>query len=147
MNGETVIIGGLTKDKVDDSTSRIPFLGDIPILGIPFRDRSDSYDKKSLVIMLTPYIVKRSEDLARLKDELSQLSAIERELAMQFNRDLENGKDFEVVDASEEPAMTRDTSVESTREIIIDDYGRTYEIFRDSSGLEINREEIPAGSI
>ena len=144
MNGETVIIGGLTKDKVDDSTSRIPFLGDIPILGIPFRDTSDSYDKKSLVIMLTPYIVKRSEDLGRLKDELSKLSSIERELALKFNRELKDGKDFEVVEASDEVTSS---SEEATREIIIDDYGRTYEIFRDSSGIEIGREEIPAGSI
>jgi hypothetical protein len=94
--------------------------------------------------MLTPYIVKRSEDLGRLRDELSKLSSIERELAIKFNRELKDGKDFEVVDATVDE--TEVLSNDLTREIEIDEYGTTYEIFKNSSGQEVQRREIPAGS-
>ncbi len=158
MNGETVIIGGLTKDKTDESSTKIPILGDIPILGIPFRDKSDSYDRKSLVIMLTPYIVKRSEDLSRLRDELAQLSILERELSKKFNRDLEDGKEFIEVEPSKENVVTYDTQLSSEpatqeleddgyegyrKEVQIDDFGRKYIVYIDSFGNEVSRKEIP----
>ena len=155
-NGETVIIGGLTKDKTDESESRIPLLGRIPILGIPFRDNSNSYDRKTIVIMLTPYIVKRSEDLARLRESLASLSLIERQLARKFNRDLQAGKEIiEVQDPNSYEVNTQTTQeqcvVESDanslrREIELDEYGRQYAVYYDASGLEVKREEIPLGA-
>ena len=155
-NGETVIIGGLTKDKTDESESRIPLLGRIPILGIPFRDNSNSYDRKTIVIMLTPYIVKRSEDLARLRESLASLSLIERQLARKFNRDLQAGKEIiEVQDPNSYAVNTQTTQeqcvVESDanslrREIELDEYGRQYAVYYDASGLEVKREEIPLGA-
>ncbi len=159
MNGETVIIGGLSKDKSDDSTSKIPLLGDIPILGIPFRDRSKSYDRKNLVIMITPYIVKRSEDLAALKDSLAQLSSLEYDLAKRFNRTLQEGKDpqevvGEVVDnqqaiAHESMILDEHTKLDTTgltKEILIDDYGNRTAVYYDDSGKEVFREAIDEGA-
>ncbi|RUM67676.1 MAG: type II secretion system protein GspD [Sulfurospirillum sp.] len=155
-NGETVIIGGLTKDKTDESSSRIPLLGRIPILGIPFRNNSDSYDKKTLVIMLTPYIVKRSEDLSKLREDLSALSGLERELALKFDRDIKSGKKFEEVQP-EEYIQTNTYQVENTventddcnalrKEFEVDEYGREYNVYYDTSGIEVKREEIPLGA-
>ncbi len=83
-NGESVIIGGLVKNKLDEKVSKIPLLGDIPILGIPFRHVSKEGDQLNLIIMVTPYIVNRSEDLSRLREALGQMSVLERELAEKF---------------------------------------------------------------
>ena len=77
-NGESVIIGGLIKDKYDNSSSKVPLLGDIPFLGNLFKDRASSHEKIDLVIILTPYILDKSTDLATLRKQLTQLDAIEQ---------------------------------------------------------------------
>ncbi len=85
-NGETVIIGGLTKEKDVENVSKIPILGDIPILGIPFRHTSTERKKSNIVIMITPYIVKRSEDLASIKEVLGKMELLESRLAAEFDK-------------------------------------------------------------
>ncbi len=56
-SGSTLIIGGLIETKRDRTESRIPVLGDIPILGLPFRGSTDVKKKTELVVFLTPQIV------------------------------------------------------------------------------------------
>lgn len=56
-DGETILIAGLIEDKFERSDSRIPWLGRIPILGFPFRGRTDSKVKTEIVVLLTPKIV------------------------------------------------------------------------------------------
>lgn len=77
-NGESVIIGGLIKDKYDKSASKVPFLGDIPILGNLFKDKAASHEKINLVIILTPYILDKSTDLAALRTQLDELDKIQQ---------------------------------------------------------------------
>jgi len=76
-NGETVIVGGLIKDKSSENESKLPLLGDIPILGYLFKDAVDSHDKTNLVVMLTPYIIPKSSDLSNLRSVLSDLDALQ----------------------------------------------------------------------
>ncbi|MCI4406003.1 MAG: hypothetical protein JHC35_01805 [Sulfuricurvum sp.] len=77
-NGESVIIGGLIKDKYDSSATKVPFLGDIPVLGNLFKDKATSHDKINLVIILTPYILDKSTDLATLRTQLDELDKIQQ---------------------------------------------------------------------
>ncbi|MFH0827570.1 MAG: secretin N-terminal domain-containing protein [Candidatus Omnitrophota bacterium] len=56
-DGVTIIIGGLTKHKTDKETSRIPLLGNIPVLGALFGRTSNVSEKTELVILLTPHIL------------------------------------------------------------------------------------------
>ncbi|MBI3020487.1 MAG: TonB C-terminal domain-containing protein [Candidatus Omnitrophica bacterium] len=56
-HGVTLIIGGLIETKTDRTENRVPFLGDIPILGLPFRGSTDTKKKTELVVFLTPQIV------------------------------------------------------------------------------------------
>ncbi|MFH0813296.1 MAG: hypothetical protein V2A69_10740 [Pseudomonadota bacterium] len=56
-NGTTVVIGGMIQDKTRDNNSRIPLLGDIPLLGKLFSQQIRSSEKVELVILLTPTIV------------------------------------------------------------------------------------------
>ena len=62
-DNETLIIGGLMKETDSKTVSKIPFLGDIPIIGAIFRSSSTTKDKSELVIMLTPKILKDAEDI------------------------------------------------------------------------------------
>jgi len=64
----TVIIGGLMQDKKSDSESKVPFFGDIPIIGWLFKNYSDTSKKTNLVLMLTPYIVRNEDDFRKIYD-------------------------------------------------------------------------------
>ncbi len=56
-DGETVIIGGLFRDKVVASKGQVPVLGNLPILGVLFRGTKDTVSREEVVVMLTPHII------------------------------------------------------------------------------------------
>jgi general secretion pathway protein D len=68
-SGQTVILGGLITKTRDTSASSIPYLGDIPVLGNLFRFDSVSEQRTELLIIMTPYIVRKPEDA----DALNQI--------------------------------------------------------------------------
>ncbi|MEE8385983.1 MAG: secretin N-terminal domain-containing protein, partial [Dehalococcoidia bacterium] len=68
-DGETVVIGGLITTLENESESKVPFLGDIPGLGILFRTTSRSKQKTELLIALTPRIIRTVEDGRRMSIE------------------------------------------------------------------------------
>ena len=78
-NGESVILGGLIKSKYDDKETKIPLLGDIPVAGNLFKNREKIRDKVNLVVILTPFIIKNSDDMKKLKQKLYQLNKLEEE--------------------------------------------------------------------
>ena len=57
-DGETVVIGGLTRNETQESESGIPFLKDIPLLGNLFKYSRKAVIKKDLVIFVTPRIIR-----------------------------------------------------------------------------------------
>jgi len=57
-SGDTIVIGGLIRDTKEKKVSKIPILGDIPILGLLFNRVSKLDVKKDLIIFLTPSILK-----------------------------------------------------------------------------------------
>jgi len=61
-DGQTVIIAGLVGDNVDVSTTKVPCLGDIPIVGWLFRSEKRNTTRTNLLIFLTPYIVATPEE-------------------------------------------------------------------------------------
>jgi general secretion pathway protein D len=70
-DGQTVIIGGLIADSKGEGESKIPFLGDIPLLGNLFKRKTKSDAKTELIIFLTPHII-------RAPTEMAGLSAVEQ---------------------------------------------------------------------
>src|SRR5665213_1975967 len=60
-NANTLVMGGLVKDSPQASYTKVPFLGDIPVLGYAFRSENKSLDKDNLLILITPTIVKDSD--------------------------------------------------------------------------------------
>ncbi len=63
-NEQTIVISGLVKHEETESFKKIPFLGDIPVLGWLFRNSTTTSSKNNLVIFLTPHIIHGAEDLA-----------------------------------------------------------------------------------
>jgi hypothetical protein len=56
-NGETAVIGGLSKDSYTHSATSVPILGDIPLLGMLFRNDQVAKEKSDIIIFITPTIV------------------------------------------------------------------------------------------
>jgi general secretion pathway protein D len=69
---QTVVMGGLVQDNMTLSENKIPFLGDIPLLGWLFKFQSRHPVKTNLLIFLTPYIVKEPEDLAAISSQKTE---------------------------------------------------------------------------
>jgi len=63
---QTILIGGLMSDKIINSVTKIPVLGDIPILGFFFRTTTKHVVKTNLIIALTPYVINDQSDLRRV---------------------------------------------------------------------------------
>ncbi len=76
-NGESVILGGLIQDKEESTVSKVPILGDVPLLGELFKHNKIDARKKSLVVVVTPYIVPKSKDLTFVRDQLAELKVLE----------------------------------------------------------------------
>jgi general secretion pathway protein D len=64
-DGETVVVGGLIGDTYDDTITKVPWLGDIPILGWAFKTEKRALRKTNLLVFLTPHIVRDPLDLER----------------------------------------------------------------------------------
>ncbi len=56
-DGETLVIAGLVKDQLTDTKKKIPFLGDIPIMGLLFQKSEKVSTKTDLMIFITPHII------------------------------------------------------------------------------------------
>jgi general secretion pathway protein D len=63
---ETVVIGGIMQDRTIENTSKVPVLGDIPVLGVLFRETSKKTLRTNLLLFLTPYIIRDASDFRRI---------------------------------------------------------------------------------
>ncbi len=59
-NGETVVLGGIYEQINNKTVSKVPLLGDLPLLGMLFRTKYSQDDKSELLIFITPKIIKQS---------------------------------------------------------------------------------------
>ena len=76
-DGETIVIGGLFRDKIVSGKSQVPILGDIPLVGEAFKKTTDSTERQEVIVLLTPHIIKdtyqangaeREQDVLRKRD-------------------------------------------------------------------------------
>lgn len=75
QDGDVVVIGGLMKSNTMNQTSKVPFFGDIPLLGHLFRQTSNVTQKTELVILLKPTVVGVNtwqKELERSRDLLQE---------------------------------------------------------------------------
>jgi general secretion pathway protein D len=68
-DGDMIVIGGLQKNTVSDLKSRIPILGDLPIIGKLFGGTDNSSKRSVLVLFLTPYVINEYSDLMKITEK------------------------------------------------------------------------------
>ena len=89
-HGESIIIGGLVKSYERDSTSKVPLLGDIPIIGeYLFSSKSTTKEQDNLVVMLTPYVIDKSDELSELQRKLGLVAKLQKEYNLKAFKQLE----------------------------------------------------------
>jgi general secretion pathway protein D len=69
---QTVVIGGLMRDAVTHGETKIPILGDIPILGVLFKQTTHKKQKSNLLLILTPYVIRDQDDLRAIFERKMQ---------------------------------------------------------------------------
>ncbi|MBH2031763.1 MAG: type II secretion system secretin GspD [Pseudomonadales bacterium] len=71
-NGQVIVLGGLIQDDVTRSDSKVPLLGDLPLIGGLFRSSKDVKVKRNLMVFLRPSVVRDAAGLANLSQEKYQ---------------------------------------------------------------------------
>jgi general secretion pathway protein D len=65
-DSQTVVIGGLMQEKEEEAVTKVPLLGDIPVLGWLFKQKSLTKNKTNLLVFLTPNVIKTPERLMEM---------------------------------------------------------------------------------
>jgi len=65
-DGGTAVIAGLIRDNKSRKVTQAPFLGDLPLVGWAFKSKSHTRNKRNMVVLVTPHIVKEGIDLNRV---------------------------------------------------------------------------------
>jgi general secretion pathway protein D len=71
-NGETVALGGLIQERDNATKSGVPLLGEIPVLGTIFRQKSDQIDRTELLIFIRPLVVRDQREAREVTEEFRQ---------------------------------------------------------------------------
>lgn len=96
-DGKTVVLGGLFQTDQTSSVTKVPLLGDIPLLGHLFKRTSESETKTSLLIFITPRIIRNSEDLERITRE--------NQKSLRLYREQDGSEKFFKVNLEDEPSQ------------------------------------------
>ena len=79
-DGATVIIGGLMKDDFTETVTKVPLLGDVPLVGKFFQSSSKTKEKTELMVFLTPHVIRTPEDLNNVSaPDLKKLEEIKEQ--------------------------------------------------------------------
>jgi general secretion pathway protein D len=65
-DGAILVLGGLIEDRFEDTSSKVPLLGDIPIIGSLFRSESRSKRRTNLLVFLRPIVMRSADDANKL---------------------------------------------------------------------------------
>src|SRR3546814_5757351 len=78
-DGETFVISGLVGTSLNDSVNKLPWLGDIPVLGAFFKSTTLDRSDKELIMVVTPHLVRPvAKGVARTEEHTSELQSLMR---------------------------------------------------------------------
>lgn len=69
-SNQTAVLGGLVSHNQTESEIKVPLLGDIPILGYLFKNRSTQDTRSTLIVFITPSLIRSVEDTERAMTEV-----------------------------------------------------------------------------
>jgi len=75
-DGRTVVIGGLISEREEERNEKIPFLGDLPVIGWLFKNENKTRTKTNLLVFITPHIVKEAEAMDRITKDKEKEFAV-----------------------------------------------------------------------
>ena len=110
---QTIVIGGLIDDTTTVNESKVPALGDIPLLGWLFRNKSDNNTKTNLYVFITPRVIKSPKEADQIfrgkKKEIDTIKAG----TIQFNESLpaESGNTGEKIPAPKQKPKTQNRRI------------------------------------
>lgn len=103
QDGRTVVIGGLMQEREEEGVSKMPLLGDIPVLGWFFKFKNTTKNKTNLLVFLSPHVVKESPQLAKItQDKKKNFVTQEKfyalgELLVRFRDDVPDDRALEII--------------------------------------------------
>ena len=71
-DGSTIVVGGLMRNTSSDIETKVPLLGDIPLLGWFFKNKSKESTKTNLLVFITPRVVTDPEKIKKITEEKQQ---------------------------------------------------------------------------
>jgi type IV pilus assembly protein PilQ len=129
-DGETVVIGGLFRDKIKTSRTQVPLAGNLPVIGALFSSTADSVERQEVMVLLTPHIIEqpgetngdaRADDVRRkrfgAKDslQLTDRSRLAEDSYAQAVRHYVEGDNIEAMRSLFVALMIRPTYLEAIR--------------------------------
>ncbi|MDD5746762.1 MAG: type II and III secretion system protein, partial [Candidatus Omnitrophica bacterium] len=97
-DGDVVILGGLIKDSVKTTVNKVPILGDIPILGLFFRNDGKEKVKQELVVFISPHLMEPGKENEIMNAEAQRIEEITKRsmrLQQHINQTSFSDNDFE----------------------------------------------------
>ena len=70
--GKTIVVGGLIQNSKVETVTKVPILGDIPLLGWFFKNKTSGYSKTNLLVFITPHIVTKEEKLEEISKQKAE---------------------------------------------------------------------------
>lgn len=123
-DGQAVVIGGLIRDQESESVSKVPFLGDIPLLGLLFRKTTKTVEKRNLIMIIVPHVIKDPSDLKRLHEQrMEEYRAFARtmgEREKEYSGELDYRKKSGIVHDAHETVLKARTEREMRERLLYD---------------------------
>jgi type II secretory pathway component GspD/PulD (secretin) len=129
-NGATLVIAGLIENREEEVVNQVPGLGDIPVVGSAFRNRTkgntDNPEKKELVIFLTPHIITGDVTAPEVEKYGDLTEKLEKQLQQKEIKDIVRKVEFELsqdqVEKTQKPLTEGVVQALPKKEISIDEY-------------------------
>jgi len=71
QDGEGVVIGGIIDDQITHERRGVPFMMDIPFLGVAFRSDRDMTKRTELILLITPYVIRNRDEARNVTEDFS----------------------------------------------------------------------------
>ncbi|RPI74577.1 MAG: type II secretion system protein GspD [Desulfobacteraceae bacterium] len=85
-DGETAVIGGLIENRMNQTKTKAPCLGSVPVAGWIFKNTSDSEQKTNLLVFLTPHVIRNADENRALTEEKKKQLEEEEEKLKKKNK-------------------------------------------------------------
>ncbi len=85
-DGNTIVIGGLIDETENRTKYRVPILSKIPLLGMLFKSKTNSLDKKNLYVFITPHIIENPSEAQKVyEDKKGHIESIQESVIRMYN--------------------------------------------------------------